>query len=214
MKNEWDVVRKFEEEIAQFGGSEYAVAMESCTFALFLCCKWVQVNKISLPKHTYPGVPCSVIHSGGKVEWDDRRWTGAYQLLPYNIWDSAKRFCPNMYVKNSYWCLSFQAKKRIPIGRGGMVLTNDEQFVEWARVAIRDGKHEVPFSTDSFDMLGWNAYMTPEQASRGLQLFHACKDFEDLIEEPDYPDLSQFPIYTKGLIERILDEDCSCDSCI
>lgn len=195
MRNEWDAVRKFEEEIALFSGSKYAVAMESCTFALFICCYYLRVKNVTLPKHTYPGVPCSVIHAGGKVEWADVRWKGAYQLKPYPIWDSAKRFKPGMYVPDSYWCLSFQAKKRIPIGRGGMVLTNDIKFVEWARVAIRDGKHEVPFHKDKFDILGWNAYMTPEQAVRGLQLFHACKDFEDLLEIPDYPDLSKFEVY-------------------
>jgi len=195
MKNEWDIVRQFEKEVAEFAGSKYGVAMESCTFALFLCCKYLNVVTVVLPKHTYPGVPCSVIHAGGKIFWHEEKWIGAYQLDPYPIWDSAKRFRPDMYVRDSYYCLSFHAKKRIPIGRGGMVLTNDKDFVDWARVAIRDGKHEVAFSKDKFDMLGWNAYMTPEQAARGLQLFHANEEYVDLVEYPDYPDLSQFEVY-------------------
>lgn len=196
MKNEWDVVRKFEEEIADFAGSQYAVAMESCTFALFLCCYYLKVKEVHLPSHTYPGVPCGVIHAGGKVEFSDYKWQGSYELSPYPIWDSAKRFKPNMYVFNSYYCLSFHAKKRIPIGRGGMVLTDDKQFVDWARVAIRDGKQEgLPFHEQRFDMLGWNAYMTPEQAARGLMLFHSNKNYEDLLEIPNYPDLSKCEVY-------------------
>lgn len=205
MRNEWDVVRKFEEEIAEFAGSKYGVAVESCTFALFLCCyyklKSYKYKFVNIPKHTYPGVPCSIIHAGGKVVFDDYPWVGAYELKPLNVWDCAKRFRPNMFTelftfpKPPYVCLSFHAKKRIPIGRGGMVLTDDKDFYDWARVVIRDGKHETPLYKDYFDVLGWNAYMTPEQAARGLQLFHACECFEDLIEEPDYPDLSQFKIY-------------------
>ena len=202
MKNEWDIVRKFEEEIAEFAGSKYAVAVESCTFALFICCKYLFMNNpftetpvIHLPKHTYPGVPCSIIHARGRVVFEDREWRGAYQLQAYPIWDSAKRFAPSMYVRDSFYCLSFHAKKRIPIGRGGMILLNDKDAYDWFRVAVRDGKHEVPLHQDKFNILGWNAYMTPEQAARGLQLFHACGCFDDLTEEPDYPDLSQFEVY-------------------
>ena len=196
MKNEWDVVRKFEEEIAGFAGAKYGVAVESCTFALFLCCYYLKVTKVILPSHTYPGVPCSVIHAGGNVVFEDYKWQGNYSLIPYQIIDSAKRFKPDMYIPDSYYCLSFHAKKRIPIGRGGMVLTNDKQFVDWARVAIRDGKQEgVPFHEQKFEILGWNAYMTPEQAARGLMLFHSNKAYDDLLEIPDYPDLSKCEVY-------------------
>ena len=194
--NEWNIVREFEKEIADFAGSKYAVAVESCTFAIFLSCKWCGVGNVILPNHTYPGVPCAVIHAGGTVEFDDYRWRGAYQLFPFPIWDSAKRFRPWMYPKGSYYCLSFHAKKRIPIGRGGMILTDDKKFVNWARMAIRDGKQEgIPFHKQKFTILGWNAYMTPEQAARGLQLFHSNKCYDDLLEIPDYPDLSKMEIY-------------------
>jgi dTDP-4-amino-4,6-dideoxygalactose transaminase len=79
-----------------------------------------------------------------------------------------------------------------------MVLTNDKKFVDWARIAIRDGKQEgIPFHKQEFTMLGWNAYMTPEQAARGLQLFHCNKIYDDLLEIPDYPDLSKSRIYSE-----------------
>ena len=195
MKNEWCIVRKFEEEIAEFAGSKYGVAVESCTAALFLCCKYLRVKEVSLPRHTYPGVPCSVIHAGGKVKWITDTWQGVYQLEPYPIWDGAKRFRPAMYVKDSYYCLSFQTKKRIAIGRGGMILLNNKDAYDWFRVAIRDGKHEVPLHKDKFNVLGYNMFMTPEQAARGLQLFHANRNYEDLVEDPPYPDLSKFEVY-------------------
>ena len=52
-----------------------------------------------------------------------------------------------------------------------------------------------------FDMIGWNFYMMPELAARGLLLMNQFyqgetpKKNEDL--EMPYPDLSKFPIYTQ-----------------
>ena len=54
----------------------------------------------------------------------------------------------------------------------------------------------MPLHTDDFKMLGWNMYMEPEKAARGLALFEFIRD-RDLDDiPPDYPDLSRFPVYT------------------
>ncbi len=193
----YSIVRKFEETIAEFAGAKYGVAVESCTAALFLCCKYLQVRWVHIPKHTYPGVPCSIIHAGGKVCFTDEYWRGIYQLRPYEIYDSAKRFMPKMYIQDSFYCLSFHIKKRIPIGRGGMILCNDLDAVKWFKKARFDGRDECALQHDNIKVIGWNFYMQPEQAARGLQLFSACKDFEDLEEVPDYPDLSKFKVYER-----------------
>ena len=203
--NEYDIVRRFEEEVAAWAGSKYAVAVSSCTNALFLACyykfRWEEEifgkcrHFVHIPKRTYPGVPCSIIHAGGEVYFTEETWMGCYQLRPYPIYDSAKRFRPNMYIKDSLYCLSFHVKKHLPIGRGGMILTDDLKAVEWLKRARFDGRREKPLSDDYFDVLGWNVYMTPEQAARGLQLFHCIRDTEDQEEIPDYPDLSRYPIY-------------------
>jgi hypothetical protein len=42
-------------------------------------------------------------------------------------------------------------------------------------------------------MLGWNMYMTPEQAARGMVLATYLKDVN--VTYPVYPDLSKFPIF-------------------
>lgn len=63
---EWELVRQFEKEIAEFAGAKYGIAVESCTAALFLCCKYLQVKWVHIPRHTYPSVPCSIIHSGAR----------------------------------------------------------------------------------------------------------------------------------------------------
>lgn len=195
MSNPFDVVRQFEQTIAEYTGAKFAVSVDSCTNALFLCCKYLNVQEVTIPKKTYVGVPCSIIHAGGKVKFEDLYWRGAYQLKPYPLYDAAKRFTKGMYIPDALMCLSFHIKKILGIGRGGMILTNDENAMKWFKMARFDGRHECPLNEDNFEMLGWNFYMTPEQAARGLLLKSLLpQDNEDMPFE-DYPDLSKFPIY-------------------
>ena len=198
--NPYFIVKQFEETIAEYCGSKYAVAVESCTAAIFLSLKYTNVQgvQIQIPKHTYPSVPASIIHAGGKVDFSNDTWEGEYELYPLNIWDSALRFKKGMY-HGGFQCLSFHAKKNLPIGRGGMILTDDKEAYEWLKLARFDGRVEgEPLNEMNPIMLGWNMYMTPEQAARGLQLFQMLysKDKEDLkVEDQGYPDLSKFKIY-------------------
>jgi dTDP-4-amino-4,6-dideoxygalactose transaminase len=194
------VVDDFEKEVAKFAGSKYAIAIDSCSNALFLCCYYLcyylKVHIVSIPKHTYFSVPCSIIHAGGEVVFDDREWSGCYQLKPHPIYDSALRFRKGMYIKGSYYCVSFHAKKHLPIGRGGMILTDDPIATKWFKSARIDGRHEIAMKQDKIDMLGWNMYMTPEQAARGLLLLDKIKSQPPLPDlEQHYPDLSKFEVY-------------------
>jgi dTDP-4-amino-4,6-dideoxygalactose transaminase len=199
MSNPYSVVADFEKEIAEYAGSKYAVAVESCTAAILLACAYLKVEEVTIPSRTYPSIPCSIIHAGGKVNFEDIEWQGVYQLKPYPIWDGAKRFYRGMYIEDSYHCLSFHAKKHLPIGRGGAILTNDEEAVKWFKLARFDGRHECSLHSDTFGMVGWNVYMTPEQASRGRLLMCMAKDkYEDMPEDPPYQDLSKYPMYTEA----------------
>lgn len=195
----FDTVRNFEAALAEYAGSKYAVAVDSCTSALLLACAYLKVDEVTIPKRTYPSVPCSIIHAGGRVRFEDLEWSGIYQLKPYPIYDGAKRFRRNMYVPGALHCLSFHAKKLLPIGRGGAILTDDRQAYEWFKVASFDGRHPgVPLSDDKIEMIGWNVYMSPEQAARGHLMLSLMKDeYEDQVENPPYPDLSQFGIFHK-----------------
>ena len=219
-QNPYAVVFDFEERIAAWAGSRYAVAVESGTAAIFLSLQYrvncddgalvskgmigsvdtLQVNPlISIPKHTYPGVPCSIIQSGLSVNFTDEAWSGVYELAPLKIIDGALRFRKGMY-EGGLHCLSFHVKKLLPLGRGGMILTDDIEARDWLRRARFDGRNPVPLLEDNFTMLGWNMYMTPEQASRGIQLFEVIrnKELPDLrVEDQGYPDLSKFPIYNQ-----------------
>ena len=179
-----DVIRQFEKTIAKHCGSPYAIAVESCTSALMLSCIYLGVDEVTIPKKTYFSVPMSIIHAGGNVAYEDLAWIGAYQLKPYPIIDSAMRFKKDMYKPGQFQCLSFHYAKHIPIGRGGMILTDSKVAAKWFRVMRNDGRREIPKEKDRVKLLGCNFYMTPEQAARGLSLYYwrICgkKDPDDL----------------------------------
>lgn len=203
MHNPYKTVSDFEEVLAEYTGAKYAVCVESCTAAIFLSLMykrkegWISDYEIDCPTHTYPSVPCSIIHSGFKVNFIDLDWEGEYQLKPLDIWDAALRFKRGMY-HGGFQCISMHIKKHLKIGRGGAILTDDFEAVQWFRKARFDGRNPIPLLEDNFDMLGYNCYMSPPDAARGLQLMQALGDtvLDDLkVEEQGYPNLSLFDIY-------------------
>ena len=203
MPNAFNSVVEFEKSIAKYAGSKYAVAVDSCTNALFLSCMYLNIRgkDVTIPSRTYVSVPCSIIHAGGRVKFKDKKWAGVYQLDPFPIIDGAKRFRKGMYISSTFHCLSFHAKKHLKIGRGGIILTDDEKARDWFKLARFDGREEVALHKQKdFKVLGWNYYMTPEQASRGLWLMGMMPDYnEDQIEEPPYPDLSTYKVYNENI---------------
>ena len=202
--NPYDVVSSFEKTVAEWCGAKYGVAVESCTAAIFLSLQYInqrgELSDVLIPKRTYPSVPCSIIHSKMQVTFSTYEWSGEYELFPLDIWDAALRLKKGMY-HGGLQCLSFHIKKHLPIGRGGMILTDDEDAYKWLKKARFDGREPVPLSEDNFTMLGWNMYLEPADAARGIQLFEVMKQkypdgMEDLkVEEQGYPDLSIYPIY-------------------
>lgn len=197
--NPYKIVKMFEDEVAEYTGSPFAISMDNCTNAIFLCCKYLMVDEVLIPKHTYLSVPMSVLHAGGKVKFIDLDWSGIYQLYPYPIYDAAKRFTSDMYISGSYMCLSFHIKKHLKLGKGGMILTDNEVAVKWFKKARYEGRSEISYHEDKVDMLGWNMYMTPEQAAHGLAIMQNMPlHNKDLGEDNSYRDLTEFPIF-KGL---------------
>ncbi len=199
--NPFKIVQMFEEEMAEYCGSKYAVATDNCTDALLLACLYENVKnkEVHIPKHTYISVPQSIINAGGKPVFEDLEWSGIYQLKPFPIYDSAKRLTSNMYISGTHMCLSFHLKKPIPIGKGGMILTDNQEAYDWfikARYEGRSFKEGISYMEDPIDILGYNAYMTPEQAARGLWLLqHYPLHAKDQIENPNYRDLTTFPLF-------------------
>ena len=196
--NPYKIVKMFEETMAEYCGSKYAVSTDNCTDAILLCCEYLKVKEVTIPKRTYLSVPQSIIHAGGKVIFENIKWQGIYQLKPYPIYDAAKRLTSNMYIPGSHMCLSFHIKKHLKIGKGGMILTDDPDAAEWYRKGRYEGRGEVMYHQDDIDINGWNAYMTPEQAARGLMLMQNYPEYmPDIPENPPYRDLTEFPLFKK-----------------
>ena len=196
MRNPFEIVSWFEEAVAEYAGAPYGIATDSCTDAIYLSCKYLGVDNktITIPKCTYVSVPQSILQAGASLDFEDLDWQGIYQLKPTPIYDSAKRLTSNMYIPGSYMCLSFHHKKHLKIGKGGMILTDDKKAVSEIKKMRYEGRSiGIPYQEDSIDRMGYNMYMTPEQAARGLTLLmDHPKNCEDLIENPPYKDLTKF----------------------
>jgi dTDP-4-amino-4,6-dideoxygalactose transaminase len=198
LHNPYKIVKMFEEEIADYTGAPYAISVDSCTNALFLCCKYLQVKEVIIPSKTYLSVPQSILLSGGEIifEPESNDWKGIYQLKPYPIYDAAKRFTSDMYIPNTFMCLSFHIKKHLKIGKGGIILTDNEDAAKWFKSARYEGRSEKLYHEDDITTMGWNMYMTPQEAAHGLSLMQNISwDNPDLGENNGYRDLREFTIF-------------------
>jgi len=200
--NPYKIVQMFEEEVSLYTGAPFAISVDSCTNALFLCCKYLNVDEVTIPSKTYLSVPMSIINAGGNIVFDKtpktNHWIGIYQLKPYPIYDSAKRFTSNMYIEGSLMCLSFHIKKNLGIGKGGMILTDNPNAAEWFKKARYEGRNEVYYKEDNINSIGWNMYMTPQEAAQGLALMQNYPEHKsDLDEINGYRDLTEFEIFKK-----------------
>jgi len=216
--NPYKIVKMFEEEVAEYTGAPYAVAVDSCTNALFLSLIYMneefpknfegrdihKLDEVHIPSKTYLSVPMSIIHAGFKPVFDTSMndWSGIYQLKPFPIYDAAKRLTSDMYIPGSFTCLSFHIKKILSIGKGGMILTDNPEAVTWLKKARYEGRSEKDYNEDNVDMLGWNMYMTPQEAAHGLALMQNYPEHvPDLEENGGYRDLTTNDVFKKYKIK-------------
>lgn len=207
--NPYNIVSMFEDEVAKYTGAPFAVSVDSCTNALFLCLEWIKKKNglgeeyrdnwvdIKIPRRTYLSVPQSIIHAGFTPVLQEIEWQGEYQLKPFPIWDSAKRFTSNMYRVGQMQCLSFHIKKHLKLGKGGMILTDDYEAVQWLKKARYEGRTAgYQYHNDDVEFLGWNMYMEPGIAARGLTLMQNFpQDNPDIPENPPYRNLDEFTVF-------------------
>ena len=174
----YKVTEDFENALCDYTGARYAVTVDNASNALFLSLMYEKITdvEISIPCRTYPSVPCEIIHAGGKVNFTEVNGDtikGAYQIKPTKVWDSALRFTCDMYIPNTHMCLSFTGPyKHFKLSKGGAILTDNLDAYHWFKRARYSGRRECSYHDDNFDMIGWNFYMMPELAARGLLLMN------------------------------------------
>ena len=194
----WDYVKIFEEKVAKYAGSKYAIALDNCTNALFLCLTYQKTKgEIRIPARTYVSVPFAIIHAGCKPVFIDKEWSGSYKLEPTNIVDGATKFTKGMYEPNTLHCISFHLKKVLKLGKGGMILTDDKKAYDWFQAASKAGRHlDKLYKDDDYDIVGWNMFMPPEQAAKAIMLFEELPDVNsDSGGSSTYHDLRKHNIF-------------------
>lgn len=206
----YKITEDFEKSLSDYTGAPYVITVDNQSNALFLSLYYEKNikksigEKITIPSRTYPSVPCEIIHAGLKVDFyevEGKTIKGSYNLVGSNVWDSALSFTHNMYKTNTHMCISFTGPyKHFKLSKGGAILTDDYDAYLWFKRARYSGRRECSYHDDYFDMIGWNYYMMPELAARGLLLMNqfynvdgSPKHNEDL--ELPYPDLSKFKVY-------------------
>lgn len=193
----FDIINQFESTVAKYFGSPYAVATDSCTHAIELCLRLKKYDNITIPKRTYISIPFTAEKLNLKWNWKDDLWEDSYFIGNTNIIDAAVLWKNNSYIKNSYMCLSFQYKKHLNIGRGGMILLDNEEERNILQKMSYDGRDlNSPWKEQDIDTIGYHYYMTPENAMDGLNKFKLVKDKNPKQwSYKDYPDLSKMKVF-------------------
>jgi len=197
----FEIIKQFENEIAKFFGSKYAIAVDSCTHGLELCLRYTKETKINVPKRTYLSVPFLAEKIGLEREWRDDNWE-RYYTINYGdkrIIDAAVSWEKNSYIPNTFMCISFQYQKHLSLGRGGVILLdNDDDYLTLKKMSYDGRLPNVPWRDQNIDTVGFHYYMTPETAQLGLDKLQTA------IDTPprkwvvtDWPDLTEMQIFKK-----------------
>jgi dTDP-4-amino-4,6-dideoxygalactose transaminase len=195
---ELNPVTELEKRIAEYFGSPYAVATDCCTHGIELCLRFFKARSIKVPFRTYISIPFLAEKLDIKLEWKEEEWQDYYYLTD-KIIDAAVLWKKNSYIPGTFMSLSFQFQKHLSLGRGGMILTDDEEIAEKLKLMSYDGRHpDVPWREQNISTMGYHYYMTPETARLGLAKFEQAKDNKPkqwILK--DWPDLREMNIFDK-----------------
>ena len=193
----FETIKEFENKIANFFGSPYAVAVDCCTHGIELCLRQQKIDYFTVPKRTYISIPFLANKLKIDFDWKDENWCNYYYLGGTNIIDAAVLWKPNSYVAGTFMCVSFQYKKHLSLGRGGIILTDDECSAILLKKMSYDGRlPDIPWREQNIDTMGYHYYMTPEIAELGLKkLDEAIGTKPKIWKVEDWPDLSNMEIF-------------------
>lgn len=190
-------VQEFEKIIAEFYNAPYAVATDCCTHAIELCLRYAKPNSVTCPKHTYLSVPMTFKKLNLDFKFVDNEWKQYYYIGNTNIIDAAVFWKQNGYQPHTFMCLSFQYRKHLSLGRGGMILLDDEKAYHKLQCMKYDGRlNNIPWKEQDIEMFGYHYYMTPETAKLGIEKFEQIKSSEPrYVDYTDYVDLSKMRVF-------------------
>ena len=200
----FESIKIFEEKIAEFFGSPYAVAVDCCTHGVELCLRYENFSYIEVPKRTYISIPFLAKKLGIQLKWKDENWKDYYYLTNHPnftpIIDAAVLWKKDSYIPGTFMCLSFQFRKHLSLVRGGMILCDNKEDYWNLKKMVYDGRHpDIPWRDQNITSMGYHYYMTPETAELGLKkLPDAIKNKPIQWTINDWPDVSKMEVFNKN----------------
>jgi len=196
----FQLVQEFEKEIAKFFGSPFAIAVDSCTHGIELALRYTDAKKISVPKRTYISIPFLANKLNIELEWKDEEWLD-YYYLTNNIIDAAVLWKENSYIPNTMMGVSFQYQKHLSLGRGGVLLLDNEiDAIEIKKMSYDGRLPVIPWREQNISTIGYHYYMTPETAKNGLEkLPDAIKTKPRQWVVSDWPDLTEMKVFKNNI---------------
>jgi dTDP-4-amino-4,6-dideoxygalactose transaminase len=197
----FDLILKFEKELAEFTGAPYAIMTDCCTHAIELCLRYElqdrrYLDKVVFTAYTYLSVPMTFRKLGIKYEHIEYDWTGEYPFYGTRIWDSARRLQPNMYRPHAFQCISFGQGKPLQIGRGGAILTDDKNAYTTMLAQRYDGRDLSisPWQNQKVFRVGYHYKPTIEEAEIGSNLLTQYTQNPQVPKHVEYPDLREITL--------------------
>jgi len=197
----FESIKIFENKIAEFFGSPYAVAVDCCTHGIELCLRYNNISYINCPTRTYISVPFLSKKLDIQLFWRDEEWKDYYYLTKdfTPVIDAAVLWKKDSYIPDTFMCLSFQFKKHLALGRGGCILTDNKEAALELKKMSYDGRHpDIPWREQDIETMGYHYYMTPETAELGLKkLPNAIEKKPTQWTINDWPDVSKMKVFNK-----------------
>jgi dTDP-4-amino-4,6-dideoxygalactose transaminase len=195
----FNIVKEFEEKIAKFFGAPYAVAVDCCTHGIELCLRYKNAKKIDVPKRTYISIPFLAKKLNLKLNWVDDNWQD-YYFLTNDIIDAAVLWRRDSFIKDKFMCISFQFRKHLNLGRGGVILlSNFEDYLALKKMSYDGRNPDMPWREQNIETIGYHYYMTPEIAEKGiLKLNEAIKVKPKKWTISEWPDLTKMKIFNES----------------
>ena len=199
----FETVKIFEDKISDFFGAPYGVAVDSCTHGIELCLRYLPNYSIDVPKRTYISIPFLAKKLNLKLNWKDENWQDFYYITP-TIIDAAVLWESNSYIPGTFMNISFQYRKHLALGRGGIILTdNKEAALELKKMSYDGRLPDIPWRDQNINTVGYHYYMTPETAQLGLdKLDQAIKTSPTKWQVTDWPDLTQMDVFKPKSVEN------------
>ncbi len=191
------IVKEFEEKIAAFFGAPFAVAVDCCTHGIELCLRYKQVKKMVVPAQTYISVPLLSKKLNIDLEWKEEIWQDYYYIGDTDIIDAAVLWKKDSYIPNTFMCVSFQFRKHLSLGRGGVILCQDKNDYESLKKMSYDGRlPDIPWASQNISTMGYHYYMTPETAKMGINRLPMAISTQPIRWTiDDWPDLRKMEIF-------------------